>query len=120
MTDSSRLVQRIREEYQIVPGLKLTEAQAARLWSVPEAACRDAFASLVAEGLVWLAPSGRYLALPDSTPSPLKADLPSARCPHCQRRNVVPHEGSAREHVVQVTLRCVACQRVFTFRNTAA
>lgn len=119
MADHSRLMQRIREEYQSIPGLKLTEAQACRLWSAPQEACRDAFASLVGEGLLWLAPSGRYVALPASANRPLKADLYSARCPHCQKLNVVPHDDTAHVRAVQVTIRCVACTRVFTLSSAA-
>ena len=120
MVDRSRLVQRILEEYQTVPGLKLTEAQAARLWSAPESVCHTALVSLVQEGLLWLAPSGRYLALPESGPGPLKADLHSVRCPYCLKRQTAPATEAAHAREIEVTLRCGACQRVFTVKRPAA
>jgi hypothetical protein len=119
MSDISRLAQRIRDEYHAVPGLKITPVQAARLWSAPAEACNAAFDALVAEGLLWLAPSGRYVALPGPDGAALKSDVTVARCPHCQKRNSFERELTGGRHST-TTLRCVACQRVFTFSMIAA
>jgi hypothetical protein len=115
MSNSIRLVQRIREEYQAVPRLKITHAQACRLWSAPEGACHDALDALVAEGVLWLAPSGSYVALPSSHGTPIKADLTATRCPRCQKRNPFERQETTDRRAVNITLRCVACHRVFSF-----
>src|SRR5438045_1812332 len=90
MSEPSRLVERIRAEYQSVPGLKITCAQASRLWSAPEGDCAAAFDTLVSEGLVWLAPSGRYVALPSFEPVAASEPSPMLRCPHCLKRHAFP------------------------------
>jgi hypothetical protein len=120
MTASNRLIERIRAEYDAVPGLKLTRVQAARLWSAPESDCVEAFDKLVAEGLLWLAPSGRYVALPMPAPASVQATSSSTRCPHCQKRNTFQRDETIHGRDVSITLRCVACQRVFTFTTIAA
>jgi hypothetical protein len=38
--DLGALVDRVRGEFNEMPGLQLTEAQAARLWGVEKSACR--------------------------------------------------------------------------------
>ena len=81
MSEPTRLAQRIHPEYQAVPGLKLTSAQAARLWSARETDCAAALNALVAAGRLWLAPSGRYAALPASDGKPVKSD-PTAAIPY--------------------------------------
>jgi hypothetical protein len=120
MSNNIRLVQRIREEYETVPGLKITHAQACRLWSAPPAECHDALDSLVAERVLWLAPSGSYIALPSARGTAIKADLEATRCPHCQKRNPFEREEKVDGHAVSITLRCVACHRVFSFSTIAA
>lgn len=58
-TEIERLVDRIRGEFNEMPGLQLTEAQAARLWGLGLAECRHIVDVLVgAEFLRWTA-SGR-------------------------------------------------------------
>ena len=42
----------VRDEYRDMPGMCLTMAQAARLWNVEHAPCRDALAQLIAEGFL--------------------------------------------------------------------
>lgn len=120
MSQSNRLVERIRAEYAAVPGLKLTRSQAARLWSAPEDECERAFDLLVKEGLLWLAPSGRFVALPSPDRETIKGDLWSARCPHCKKRNRFQRAETIQGRDVTITVRCVACQRVFTFNTFAA
>ena len=43
-----RMVYRIREEFQEMPGLRLTPAQATRLWGMEHDACRQVIDVLVA------------------------------------------------------------------------
>ena len=42
------IVDRIREEFREMPGLRLTPAQATRLWGLEHDACREVIDSLVA------------------------------------------------------------------------
>jgi hypothetical protein len=120
VSEPSRLLERIRAEYASVPGLKITCAQAARLWSAPDAECAAAFETLVAEGILWLAPSGRYVALPSPERAAIKGTSSSLRCPHCQKRNAFQRDATIRGRQLTVSLRCVACQRVFSFSAVAA
>jgi hypothetical protein len=49
-----RIVHRIREEFREMPGLRLTPAQATRLWGMEHDACRQVIDVLVAaEYLRW-------------------------------------------------------------------
>lgn len=58
-TDASRLVERVLAEYREMPGLSLTERQAARFWGVEPAACVAALQTLVARGHLECS-GGRY------------------------------------------------------------
>ena len=120
MSDIGRLVERIQAEYQAVPGLKITTAQACRLWSVTEQTCRAAFDTLVADHVLWLAPSGRYVALPRPGKAAVGRNLAVARCPHCQKRHSFQRDETRDGRDVTITLRCEGCQRVFSFSALAA
>jgi len=48
----TRLLNRIRREFQEHPGIALTLPQAKRLWSLDEQAGSDAFEELLAEGFL--------------------------------------------------------------------
>lgn len=62
--DYSAIVERVRAEYREMPGLRLTPAQAMRLWGVDAAMCERVIAKLVsADYLRWAA--GGRLALAD-------------------------------------------------------
>ena len=51
-----RIVYRIREEFKEMPGLRLTPAQATRLWGLEHDACREVIDRLVeASFLRWTA-----------------------------------------------------------------
>ena len=98
MAQVSWLVDRIRAEYEALPGLKLTRAQACRLWSVNDSVCGAALDCLVAEGFLWLAPSGRYVVLPKPSGAPVSAGVDIIRCPYCHKRNEIGR-ASCRERV---------------------
>ena len=54
--DFDRIVDRIREEFREMPGLRLTPAQATRLWGLESDACRAVIDTLVAaDFLRWTA-----------------------------------------------------------------
>ena len=62
------LLQRIRAEYVEMPGLKLTEAQAQRLWGLDGAMCKAALAALVKAGFLSRTDTGLFIM-----PAPARA-----------------------------------------------
>jgi hypothetical protein len=56
--DLAVVLTRIRGEYLEMPGLRLTERQAERLWNLDEATCRLAFGVLIRAGFLTRSPSG--------------------------------------------------------------
>jgi hypothetical protein len=57
--DLARLVERVRGEFNEMPGMQLTEAQAARLWGVEPKACRSVVEMLLGIEFLRRTPSGR-------------------------------------------------------------
>ena len=53
-------IRRIQSEFREMPGLRLTLAQAARLFGLSQDACGRILSDLVAEDLLHLAGDGRY------------------------------------------------------------
>jgi hypothetical protein len=58
------LVTRVRGEYQEMPGLRLTLAQACRLWQVDASTCESLLEQLVRERYLYKTNTGCYIALP--------------------------------------------------------
>jgi hypothetical protein len=58
------LIDRIRGEYREMPGLKLTVAQACRLWQIDRATCEATLDRLIHEEFLCQIPGGAYIALP--------------------------------------------------------
>jgi len=52
---------RVQSEYLEMPGLKLTEAQARRLWGLDDTTCRALLATLVKRGFLKRSPNGAYV-----------------------------------------------------------
>ena len=75
------LTDRIRAEFTELPTLKITQAQACRLWHVDEVQCRAALDSLVADGFLWRSPSGAFVALPCPRRKSVKASIADAALP---------------------------------------
>jgi hypothetical protein len=67
------LVQRVREEFREMPGLRLTFAQACRLWQLDTATCRVVLECLTRDGVLLQTRLGHYIAAP--RPRPLGAPL---------------------------------------------
>jgi hypothetical protein len=134
MSSTARLVERIREEYAAMPGLKLTGEQACRLWGVGHDTCKAALDALLAEGFLHRTGTGKYIALPRAGATPyVQADTarPAAsasilRCPHCGKKNTVDQPPPAREirpghaYEPQLTFRCEGCQRVISVGRRSA
>ena len=73
---SPDLVARIRGEYREMPGLRLTFAQACRLWQVDAAECERVLQTLLKEQFLRRTPDGTFVALPtphSAYATPLKA-----------------------------------------------
>lgn len=51
---------RIRAEFLEMPGLRLTPAQARRLWALDAPACDRALSTLVRSGFLRIGPDGAY------------------------------------------------------------
>lgn len=56
------LLHRVRAEFQEVPGLRLTVAQAQRLWGLDRATCEAVLARLTQSRVLTLGPDGRISA----------------------------------------------------------
>jgi hypothetical protein len=64
--DAAALLRRIRGEFREMPGLKLTIAQAARLWHLDPASCSQLLDALVVDGLLKRQADGVYLVASDT------------------------------------------------------
>ena len=58
-------IERIDSEYREMPGLRLTLAQAARLWGLPTPRCRALLGALVERGRLVETPDGLYCVVGD-------------------------------------------------------
>lgn len=56
--DVRALIERVRGEFNEMPGLQLTMAQAARLWGMDQAACRNVIDALVEAAFLRWTPAG--------------------------------------------------------------
>jgi hypothetical protein len=75
MSPLESLVARIRGEYREMPGLRLTFAQACRLWQVDAPTCETLLEQLVREAFLYKTDNGAYIALRWSTSPQAKAPL---------------------------------------------
>jgi hypothetical protein len=66
---SERIVQRAFGEFLEMPGLRLTRAQAQRLWGLDEPTCGRLLEFLVNAGFLWRTADGMYARLTDG-PAP--------------------------------------------------
>jgi hypothetical protein len=125
MTQLLALADRIRAEFTELPGLKITQAQACRLWHTDEHACVQALAALIEEGFLRQTASGAYIALPRPNGRSAKADLAEdatrpARCPHCHHLNSVVLERTLTGRHISTTFRCAACSQIISVARLSA
>lgn len=59
-TAHDALLRRVRSEFKEMPGMRLTEDQAMRLWSLDRATCHDVLSSLVDADFLAVDAIGRY------------------------------------------------------------
>jgi hypothetical protein len=52
------LVERVRSEFNEMPGLRLTPAQAARLWGMDDSSCQRVISALVQSAFLRWTPNG--------------------------------------------------------------
>ena len=64
----AQLLGRIKAEYLEMPGLRLTVAQAGRLWGLDPPACLDLLERLSTERFLQRRPDGTYARLSDGIP----------------------------------------------------
>jgi hypothetical protein len=62
----AQLLHRIKAEYIEMPGLRLTVAQAGRLWGLDTPACLDLLERLINESFLQRRPDGTYSRVTDS------------------------------------------------------
>jgi hypothetical protein len=62
------LVQRVRGEFREMPGLRLTFAQACRLWQMDPTTCGLVLERLTREGVLLQTRQGHYVAAPRVRP----------------------------------------------------
>jgi Fic family protein len=55
-----KLVQRLREEFEEIPGLRLTVREASRFWALDEVTCGRVLADLMAQGFLARNVDGRF------------------------------------------------------------
>jgi hypothetical protein len=124
MVSTARLVERIREEYAAMPGLKLTREQACRLWGVGHETCTAALDALLAEGFLHQTGTGKFVALPRPAGIGIAVDAARAasllRCQHCGKRNTVEFGHTTTGHGMVQTIRCAACQRIISVAERSA
>jgi hypothetical protein len=77
MPSLNPLVARIRGEYREMPGLRLTVAQACRLWQIDAPACEAVLHELITDGFLARTQDGAFIALP-ATGRALKFRLASS------------------------------------------
>ena len=126
MSSVPALIERIRSEYLALPGLKLSEAQARRLWPATDDALHAAIAALIDEGFLRCLPSGTYIAVPRPHGTAAKADVvprathASVRCPHCHKLNSTGRDVAISGPNASLTIRCEACGRVMSITALSA
>ena len=64
-TAIAELIVRIQGEYHEMPGLKLTEVQAQRLWGLDDPTCALVLTALVERRFLRRTPAGTYLRMSD-------------------------------------------------------
>jgi hypothetical protein len=75
MLSLESLVTRIRGEYREMPGLRLTFAQACRLWQVDAPTCETLLQQLVREAFLYKTDNGAYIAVSETAGRQAKAQL---------------------------------------------
>ena len=73
LSDFEDILRRVRGEFLEMPGLRLTEAQARRLWNLDAASCRSLLTQLVETRFLFRTRDGAFMRL--ESPHPAHAPL---------------------------------------------
>ena len=73
--NSEDVLRRVQGEFLEMPGLRLTEAQARRLWGLDHEACAALLGTLVEANFLFRTRDGAFMRV--EQPAPLKANLTS-------------------------------------------
>ncbi len=63
------MLRRVRGEFLEMPGMRLTEAQARRLWNLDGASCQLLLSALVDSGFLFKTPEGAFRRLEQGRPA---------------------------------------------------
>ena len=72
---TDEVLRRVQGEFLEMPGLRLTEAQACRLWGLDAPICSAFLSALIDARFLFRTPDGAFMRIEYATP--LKASLPS-------------------------------------------
>ena len=75
-----KLAQRIGEEFEDAPDLRLTLSEASRFWGLDEETCAQVLTHLVATGFLVQGVDARYYTAPLMNPA-----KPAMKLPNCER-----------------------------------
>jgi hypothetical protein len=71
---NEEVLRRVQGEFMEMPGLRLTEAQARRLWGLDAASCGDLLRTLVDANFLFQTHNGSFMRV--ETATPLRAKMP--------------------------------------------
>jgi hypothetical protein len=66
---NEEILSRVRGEFLEMPGMRLTEAQARRLWNLDPASCRALLSALVDSKFLFQTPDGAFMRLEHGRPA---------------------------------------------------
>ena len=72
-TGATDLLQRVKAEFAEMPGLRLTQAQACRMWGLDPATCTEMLTRLIDANFLFRTRDGAFMRVDGGTP--LKASL---------------------------------------------
>ena len=67
-TKTEQILRRVQGEFLEMPGLRLTEAQARRLWGLDTATCAALLEALIAARFLFRTRDGAYMRIENATP----------------------------------------------------
>ncbi|MGE3957293.1 MAG: hypothetical protein AB7H96_11290 [Vicinamibacterales bacterium] len=73
------VLRRVRGEFLEMPGMRLTEAQARRLWNLDAAACRDLLTALVDANFLFRTRDGAFMRIEPGRPARATSARPRSR-----------------------------------------
>jgi hypothetical protein len=81
LSNTESTLRRIRGEFLEMPGLRLTEAQARRLWALDAPTCAAMLDTLIVAGFLFRTSDGAFMRLEQQLPLQVRPSLRTARVP---------------------------------------